>query len=161
MPTIKLQSSDFVVFEVDYDVAKAFGIIKTMVENLGLEEKDEEIVPLPKVKAVILKKVLDWAHHHKDEPPFVDDPLDRRTDDISIWDADFLKVDQPILFEMMLAANYLDIQGLLNLTCKHVANMIKGKSTQEIRRQFNIRNDFTPAEEERVRLENLWCEDNK
>jgi S-phase kinase-associated protein 1 len=28
--------------------------------------------------------------------------------------------------------------------------MIKGKSPEEIRKTFNIKNDFTPAEEEQV-----------
>jgi len=50
----------------------------------------------------------------------------------------------------MQAANYLDIKGLLDVTCKTVANMIKGKTTEEIRETFNIKNDFTPDEEEQV-----------
>ena len=29
--------------------------------------------------------------------------------------------------------------------------MIKGKTPEEIRKTFNIKNDFTPAEEEQVR----------
>jgi len=48
------------------------------------------------------------------------------------------------------AANYLDIKGLLDVTCKTVANMIKGKTPEEIRKTFNIKNDFTAAEEEQV-----------
>lgn len=57
-----------------------------------------------------------------------------------------------ILFNIscLQAANYLDIKGLLDVTCKTVANMIKGKSPEEIRKTFNIKNDFTPAEEEQV-----------
>ena len=41
-------------------------------------------------------------------------------------------------------------QGLLDVTCKTVANMIKGKTPEEIRKTFNIKNDFTQAEEEQV-----------
>ncbi|CAG8827212.1 24815_t:CDS:1, partial [Dentiscutata erythropus] len=51
------------------------------------------------------------------------------------------------------------IKPLLDLTCKTVANMIRGKSTDEIRRTFNIENDFTPEEEEQVKCENDWCEE--
>ena len=36
------------------------------------------------------------------------------------------------------------------MTCKTVANMIKGKTPEEIRKTFNIKNDFTPSEEEQV-----------
>lgn len=161
MPSIKLQSSDNEIFVVDYEVAKCSATIKTMVEDLGLEEGDEEIVPLPNVNSAILRKVIQWATYHKDDPPVSEDEenKEKRTDDISSWDSDFLKVDQGTLFELILAANYLDIKGLLDVTCKTVANMIKGKLPEEIRKTFNIKNDFSPHEEEQVRKENDWCED--
>ena len=43
--------------------------------------------------------------------------------------------------------------------CKTVANMIKGKSPEEIRKLFNIVNDFTPEEEAQIKKENEWEED--
>ena len=43
---------------------------------------------------------------------------------------------------------------LLDLTCATVASMIKGKTPEEIRKTFNIVNDFTPEEEAQVREEN-------
>ncbi|XP_026385081.1 SKP1-like protein 1B [Papaver somniferum] len=43
------------------------------------------------------------------------------------------------------------------LTCQTVADMIKGKTPEEIRKTFNIKNDFTPEEEEEVRRENQWA----
>lgn len=55
------------------------------------------------------------------------------------------------------AANYLNIKALLDLTCQTVADMIKGKTPEEIRTTFNIKNDFTPEEEEEVRRENQWA----
>ncbi|CAF1650698.1 unnamed protein product [Adineta ricciae] len=111
-------------------------------------DEEEDVIPLPNVNSAILKKVIQWATHHKDDPPPPEDDENREknTSDISSWDQDFLKVDQGTLFELILAANYLDIKGLLDVTCKTVANMIKGKGPEEIRRTFNIKNDFTPQE---------------
>ena len=37
--------------------------------------------------------------------------------------------------------------------------MIKGKTPEEIRKTFNIKNDFTEEEEAQVRKENQWCEE--
>lgn len=80
-------------------------------------------------------------------------------DEVKAWDLEFVKVDQATLFDLILAANYLNIKGLLDLTCQTVANMIKGKTPEEIRKTFNIKNDFTPEEEEEVRRENQWAFD--
>jgi len=161
MPEIKLQSSDGEIFPVDVQIGRCSLTIKTMLEDLGMEDGEEELIPLPNVNSAILRKVIQWATHHKDDPAPTeeDENKEKRTDDISSWDADFLKVDQGTLFELILAANYLDIKGLLDVTCKTVANMIKGKTPEEIRKTFNIKNDFNPAEEEQVRKENEWCEE--
>ena len=47
----------------------------------------------------------------------------------------------------------MDIKPLLDTGCKTVANMIKGKSPEEIRKTFNITNDFTREEEDKIRRE--------
>ena len=39
--------------------------------------------------------------------------------------------------------------------------MIKGKNPEEIRKTFNIENDFTPSEQEELRKENEWCEEKQ
>lgn len=62
-----------------------------------------------------------------------------------------------IYWFLFQAANYLNIKNLLDLTCQTVADMIKGKTPEEIRKTFNIKNDFTPEEEEEVRRENQWA----
>jgi len=163
MPKVILESSDHDNFPVEVEIAKMSTTIKTMLEDLGVnsEEGNEEKIPLPNVRGEILRLVIQWAQQHRDDPPLPedDDSREKRTDDISQWDQDFLKVEQAILFDLILAANYLDIKGLLDVTCKTVANMIKGKTPEEIRRTFNIKNDFTPAEEEQIRKENEWCEE--
>ena len=55
--------------------------------------------------------------------------------------------EQKILFDLILAANYLDIKGILDLGCKIVAKKIQDLSDAEaIRKHFNITNDL-PKEE--------------
>lgn len=74
--------------------------------RLGMDDEEEEVVPLPNVNSAILKKVIQWATYHKDDPPPLEDDenKEKRTDDISSWDADFLKVDQGTLFELILVS---------------------------------------------------------
>lgn len=152
MSTIKLQAKDGEIFETDIEVAKCSGTIKTMLEDCGMDEDHEAVVPLQNVNSFILRKILEWANYHKDDPlptEDMDENREKRTDDISAWDAEFLNVSQGILFELILAANYLDTKGLLDVACKTVANMIKGKSPEEIRKTFGLPdNSFTPATEE-------------
>ena len=68
--------------------------------------------------------------------------------------ADFVDVDQEVLFELILAANYMDVKALLDLCCAKVASMMKGKTAEQIRKTFNIVNDFTPEEEAAIIAEN-------
>ena len=47
----------------------------------------------------------------------------------------------------------MDIKGLSDVTCMAVANLMKGKTAEEMRQTLNIKNDFTPEEEAQVRKE--------
>lgn len=100
--------------------------------------------------------------HYQVEPmKEIEKPLqsDNMKQVVQQWYADFTNVEQDTLFELILAANYMDIKPLLDLTCATIASLIKGKTPEEIRRTFNIVNDFTPEEEANVREENKWCEE--
>jgi len=161
MTTITLRSSDQVDISVEKEVAERSVLIKNMIEDVG-DEAMTEAIPIPNVNEAVLRKVIEWCIHHRGDPPAAaDDDSDSRkkTTDIDEWDQKFMQVDQEMLFEIILAANYLDIKALLDVGCKTVANMIKGKSPEEIRKTFNIQNDFTPEEEDQIRRENEWAED--
>ncbi|RHN59522.1 putative SKP1 component, dimerization [Medicago truncatula] len=71
------------------------------------------------------------------------------SDELEKWDAEFDKIDQDTLLKLILAANYL--------ACLTTANNIKDKTPEEIRKIFNIKNDYTSAEKEEVRRENSWA----
>lgn len=144
------------VFEVPIEVVHMSSTIKNMLDDLGTEGAGATI-PIANVRTPVLQAVIEYCTYHIENP--IVDKYDTKKDEVVPFDAKFVDVDQSTLFERVLAANYLDIKPLLDLICKTIANMIKGKSPEEIRKTFNIKNDFTPEEEEAVRKENEWCED--
>lgn len=117
------------------------------------------------------------------------------------WYANFVNVDQTLLFELVTAANFMDIKALLDLTClavsilikvcypkygsydfrqtsetltyalpdptladlprdwmDHSISLAKGKSAEEIRRIFNIKNnDFSEEEMKSTEDSNAMC----
>ena len=137
-------------------------LLKNMIDDMGQEAMLTQAIPIPNVNGTVLDKIIEWCKQHQGDPnPTEQDDSDSRkkTTDIEEWDQKFMQVDQEMLFEIILAANYLDIKALLDIGCKTVANMIKGKSPEEIRKTFNIQNDFTPEEEDQIRRENEWAEE--
>jgi S-phase kinase-associated protein 1 len=167
MATVCLESSDGHQVTVPKIVAEMSLAIKHMLEDIG--DTADSPLPLPNVTGKILDRVLQFCTYHTDNPsngstlPKALDPPGPDglpvKENITPWDRDYCNVDTALLFELIMAANYLDIKPLLDLTCATVAGMIKGKKAEEIRQLFNIKNDFTPEEEEAVRKESEWCEE--
>ena len=160
-PTIHLVSQEGEKFKVSLDIAKMSELVKTMFDTDQPEDEIQEM-PLPNVKSSILSKVIEFLTHYKGEPMTeIEKPLKSSimNEVVQEWYADFINVEQETLFELILAANFMDILPLLELSCATVASMVKGKTPEEIRQHFSIVNDFTEAEEARVREENKWCEE--
>ncbi|XP_010420777.1 PREDICTED: SKP1-like protein 1B [Camelina sativa] len=57
----------------------------------------------------------------------------------------------------ILAANHLCIDSLIDLACQAVADMIKDKTPYQIRKDFNIKGDYTSAEENDIIEKNKWA----
>lgn len=121
---------------------------------------------MPNIRSDTLEKVIQYCTFHTEHKADLEETKSK-------WDQEFVKVEQGPLFEMILAANYLDIKPMLDLTCRTVAEMIKGmtfsrflpcliflgKTPDEICKLFNVPNSFTPEEEEQVLKENPWLEE--
>lgn len=156
---ITLKASDNQTFEVTEEVALQSQTIKRMIED----ECADNVIPLPNVTSKTLAKVIKYCKKH-----IVEEGNNSSSDDakeyLKTFDRDFVDVDQGTLSDLMLAAHYLDINCLLDLTCQTVADMIKDETPEQIREIFNIQNDFTPKEEEEGRRENqrtgLWIMTN-
>ena len=152
---LKLTTMDGETVEVEKEIACKSVLVKGIVDDAGTDDD----IPLPSVKKAILDKIIEYCTYiHTNTPPEIEKPL--RSNDlagvVNQWYADFVKLEQEVLFELILAANFMDIKSLLELTTAKVASLIKGKTIPETRKFFNIENDFTPEEEAQIMDDNRW-----
>ncbi|XP_057544452.1 SKP1-like protein 14 [Amaranthus tricolor] len=153
---IILHSSDKVIFEIDEDVALQMKTIHMYFEDLPLNGRKFSGLL---VAGDILAKVIEYCKKHVKNPD--KDGKSDYIEELENWDKKFVnRMDQNTLFGVINAADYLYVQPLMDLTCKTVAHRIKDLSVEKIREIFNIKNDFTPEEEAKLRKENQWAFDN-
>ncbi len=147
---VRLLSSDAQQFTVDAEAAKLSVTIRNIMEELGSGDDSDEVIPVPNVSASALAKVVEFCRFQVLLPAKSDE--ERKA-----FQTEFLDVDINTLFDLVLAANYLDIKPMLDMTCGGVAAMLRGKTTEQMREILNIQNDLTPEEEEQLRRENEWA----
>ncbi|EDW36783.1 GL25876 [Drosophila persimilis] len=135
MQGIALESSDGEVFVVDVKVVNFSKVLRTMLQSSWLVDDGKPVV-LSNITGAILRMVLDWIKYHQDDPQ--DTEAAEKSSELQEWDANFVNVDQDTLFKLIMAAYFLKIEGLVDVTCKAVANSIKGKTTAELREMFNL-----------------------
>ena len=163
--TIKLISRTGDAFELPYVAAR---LSQTVKDAQPCEEEDDneqpEDVEIVKVDTPCLEKVVEFMKHYHEEPlEEIKTPLEDNTFDGVVkqeWYREFVKgVDQPMLFDLVTAANFMAIQPLLDLTCLQVSCQLMGKSAEEIRVILNIPK-LTPEEEAKARQEHRWIFDD-
>eukprot|EP00584_Thalassiosira_punctigera_P009585 CAMPEP_0172547008 /NCGR_PEP_ID=MMETSP1067-20121228/16650_1 /TAXON_ID=265564 ORGANISM="Thalassiosira punctigera, Strain Tpunct2005C2" /NCGR_SAMPLE_ID=MMETSP1067 /ASSEMBLY_ACC=CAM_ASM_000444 /LENGTH=180 /DNA_ID=CAMNT_0013334025 /DNA_START=43 /DNA_END=585 /DNA_ORIENTATION=- len=164
-PTIKLISRGGESFELPYAAARLSQTVKDAQPCEDDEDNDSpEDVEILKVDTPCLEKVVEFLKHHQIEPlNEIKTPLEDNTFEGVVkqeWYQKFVKgVDQPMLFDLVTAANFMAIQPLLDLTCLQVSCQLMGKSAEEIRVILNIPK-LTPEEEAKARQEHRWIFDD-
>jgi len=138
--TVNLVSKEGDSFPVDTEVARMSELVKGMLEDDSGDDDDTTEIPLPNVKAAVLKKVIEFCSHYKSEPMTEIKKPVQSTDVAKLvqkWYADFVNVEKILLFDLIIAANDMDIKPLLDLVTLSITDMIKGKTPEETRKVFN------------------------
>mmetsp|Transcript_22599 Transcript_22599/g.28874 ORF Transcript_22599/g.28874 Transcript_22599/m.28874 type:complete len:175 (-) Transcript_22599:116-640(-) len=159
---VKLRSGDGEVYEMNANAAKLSKLIAEAIFDNDDDEDDDDAnneVPVVKVKSECLRKVIEFCEQYVKEPlnPITHTMEADSFDEIVTQEfyRDFVTVEQPLLFQLVQAANFMNIQPLLDLACLQVANILMGKSAEDIRSILNIPK-MTPEEEEKARREHRW-----
>lgn len=147
------------IFTVDQDIAKQSVILKNMMEDVG----SEGTLNINHIKKDTMRRIIEFCKHYKESKlPTIQKPLQSSNLSEAIndeWYVKFIDLDKvDDIIDIVIAANFLDIDPLTELSCAKIASMIKGTSVEDIRKKFGIENDFTPEEEAQIREENKWAE---
>ena len=144
---VKLITSDNVTREVDVNLFKKCILLK---DNQGGEE-----IILNEVDAKNLDLIIQYLEHYKDmEPKEIPKPFPERTDEEFMkgilndeWTYNYL-TNQSLedLINLVNAANYLQIDGLINIIAAKLAHEMCNCDIEEARVKFGIECDMTEEE---------------
>ena len=109
MSLYKLESSDGVIFTVDSAAVNQMVTIQTMIDHE--DEDSDEVTPVPTVKAQVLEKIIQWTDYHK---------IDHEKTEKIAWYIIYFNIELKQKFEIIIAADYLEIKSLLNESCQNV-----------------------------------------
>jgi S-phase kinase-associated protein 1 len=156
--SLQLISSDGQKFEIEVELART----SKLIANLLDDSSETEEIPVDQVSGKILQKVMDYLNHIKTTPATkIEKPLKGEFNEcVSEWELSFIDLENEDLFDLMMAANFMEIKALLNLTCAKVASKIKGKNPDEAREAVGVVNDFPPEEYAKLYEENKWAWEN-
>ena len=149
---VQLKSSDNVIFEVPVDILQKAKLLSDLLYEAS-EEK--ETIFLREVGSFSLEKIIQYLEHYKDfEPKEIPKPFPERTDDAFLrgilnddWTFDFLQqTSLEDLINLVNAANYLQIDGLINIIAAKLAHEMCNCEIEEARRKFGIECDMTEEE---------------
>lgn len=150
--TKKLKSSDNVVKEVEIDLLMKSKLLKGLIEDY---QGDDEEIPLNEVDAKNLDLIIEYLTHYKDmEPKEIQKPFPERTDEEFLkgilndeWTYTYL-TNQSLegLINLVNAANYLQIDGLINIIAAKLAHEMCNCEVEEARKKFGIECDMTEEE---------------
>ena len=122
---MKLQSSDGVVFNVDATAVKQMLTIQTMIDQEG--EESDEVIPIPTVQAEILEKIIQWTEYQK--------TIHEKEDKIT-WCIQYFNLELRKNFDLIIAADYLEVISLLNEACQTLIIHNKWEIIEDTARYF-------------------------
>ena len=145
-PTVTLHSESGEALQVPVDVCKISEFVKPMLPDEGENMQDMEPISIPNVRTEVLQKVIEFCTYHHDHPmEKIEKPLKSSNMEelVGPWYAHFVKnLEEEMLLQLMLAANFMSIEPLVSLTCAYIASLAEGKNPEEVREEFNIKNEF-------------------
>lgn len=132
--TILLICKDGENVEVPQSFMHHSDLIRGMIVYGGHRE-----IPLPNLEKAMLDKILLYTQHlETEQQPEIDKPIKTSNMEelITPWFVKYVDMAPDDLFELTMAAYYLQMQGLMELTACKMACALRGKTMRNVRNYY-------------------------
>ena len=123
--TLKLKSSDDELLEVDISVAKISNVLARMFDDA--QDGGDDDIPRVPVEHKILLMVFEYCRQQEEEKEVKENQVEK------IRNLELVPENKKmnILFKLIIAAAYLEIEGLLKLAAEELKLLFADKTPQE------------------------------
>lgn len=149
--SITLKSNDGQTVQLDQKACEKSKYLKSQIDS-GKNE-----IALDDIKGEVLTLVGEYLEQYKDkEPKKIPDVLTSNdlAKQIDEWDFNFInKTSYEIAFHLINAGVLLELEHLHDLACAKIAAFMKGKSPEEVNKEFTIECQLTQDEAKELGLD--------
>jgi S-phase kinase-associated protein 1 len=161
-----------------YENNPLIGFVSTSIEMMQDEDDDDEVlddapilralarvqaaVPIPNVGSVMFKHVMEYCDHYVSHPmKIIEKPMlsyDMK-DNVEYFYANFINSLTTVeVFEVLLAANFLDVKPLSTLAGSKIGSLIKGKTSAEVKELMEWMTTL-PIDQVAVKIDKMVTDD--
>lgn len=168
---VRLRSAEGDSYELPYESSLISILVKNTIEvedsdydddDNNDQETDMYEIDIPKVSSNTLAHVVKFMRHYVEEQAMEPLTTPLNGNDIATifasqpWYRDYIEnMDRSMVFKIVQAANFMEIQPLLDIACLRVSTELVGKSAEEIRIILNLPK-MTDEEHEEARKKHPW-----
>ena len=149
--SITLKSNDGQTVQVDQKACEKSKYLKSQIDS-GKNE-----IVLDDIKGEVLTLVGEYLEQYKDKEPnkipevLTSNDLAKQIDE---WDFNFInKTTYEVTFHLINAGVLLELEHLHDLACAKIASFMKGKSPEEVNKEFTIECQLTQDEAKELGLD--------
>ena len=180
--TLIIITADKETFNVELEVARQSQTIRNMLDDLNITEAQigsagsENTLPLTneEITGPLFKKALIWMEKNRGKPDFQPDDDTNLSNELKAlkdeavvywgllnqWEKLYVSdmlADVDDMLRLLIVANFLEIKGLVDLMTTAIALQIQGRTEEEIREAFHVKDPkYTKKELAKINEENPW-----
>jgi S-phase kinase-associated protein 1 len=138
-------------FTMSRFAAMRCSVLRSQIEMMDDEGLEMGIIPLQNIDASIMSTIIEYL----EEPS-----QDHQNGELTDFELAWLPEDTEELAPLILAANFLDCQEMMDTLTWRTAHLMKGKTPEELREMFNTPDDIPEEKKKEIHEQNKFLIEN-